>query len=145
MSLTTSFNKHLSPDELVPGRKRPRKAAPPPFSLRLSAEERARLTAEAAGAPLGTYIKAKLLGGAPLRTRRSGLAIEDRQALARALALLGQSGLSTNLTALAQAASIGTLPLTPEIEAELAEALRAVADIRALILRALGRTAEASP
>lgn len=55
---------------------------PPSFSLRLSADERARLEAEARGAPLGAYIKAKLTGGdVPVRMRRSGLAVEDRQAL----------------------------------------------------------------
>lgn len=56
----------------------------PPFSLRLNAEERARLTKEARGVPLGTYIKAKLLGdGTPIRLRGSGVSVEDKAALAR--------------------------------------------------------------
>ncbi|MBV1800154.1 hypothetical protein [Siccirubricoccus sp. G192] len=50
----------------------------------------------------------------PLRLRRTGLAVEDRQALAKALALLGESRLSSNLNQLAHMASIGALPVTPE-------------------------------
>lgn len=90
--------------------------------------------------PLGSYIKGKLLnqGMESIRRRRSGLAVEDRQALARALALLGQSRLASNLNQLAHAAHIGALPVTPEIEAELAEALACIRDIRRLLVEALG-------
>lgn len=73
---------------------RQRTKRPAPFSLRLSDDERARLLEEAKGAPLGAYIKAKVLGSAPPpNLRRSGLSIEDRKAFAQALALLGQSRL----------------------------------------------------
>mgnify|MGYP005855659883 CR=1 FL=1 len=112
---------------------------PPPFSLRLSADERARLEAEAQGAPLGAYIKAKLTGGeVPVRMRRSGLAVEDRQALAQALARLGQARLANNLNQLAHAANIGTLPITPDTEAALLDAARDIRAIRDLLLTALG-------
>lgn len=45
---------------------------PAPFSLRLTAEERAALEAEAGDAPLGAFIRDKLLKGgqAPRRRRR---------------------------------------------------------------------------
>ncbi|SDW55183.1 hypothetical protein [Celeribacter indicus] len=36
---------------------------PPPFSLRLNAEERQRLETAAAGMPLGSFIKARLFDG----------------------------------------------------------------------------------
>lgn len=112
---------------------------PAPFSIRLSADERARLEAEAKGAPLGTYIKAKVIGAAPpARMRRSGLSVMDRQALARALALLGQSRFASNLNQLAHLAHIGALPLTADTEAELRDSLRAVRDLRRLLLEALG-------
>lgn len=118
----------------------------PPFSIRLTEPERQRLADEAAGAPLGTYIKAKILGGVPpVRLRRSGLPLEDRQALARALALLGSSRVSSNLNQLAHAANIGTLPLTPETEEELRAALRLVREIRDLLLDALGLLPEDAP
>lgn len=116
---------------------------PAPFSLRLSAAERARLVGESKGTPLGTYIKSKVLGTVPpVHLRRTGLAIEDRQALARVLALLGGSRLSNNLNQLARAANIGALPITPETELELAEALHDVRSMRLSLLKALGLTAE---
>ncbi|WP_395813742.1 hypothetical protein [Devosia sp.] len=123
-----------------------RKKRPPPFSIRLSEEDRARLAVEAAGAPLGSYIKAKLLGTAlSERMRRKGLPIQDREAHAQALALLGRSHLSGNLNQLAHAVNIGILPVTPETEAELLGAVRDVRKIRRLLMQALGLKTEAAP
>lgn len=90
------------------------------------------------GAPLGAYVKAKLLGGPPPRLRRSSLAIEDRQALAKALALLGSSRLASNLNQLARLAHIGALPVTEEIETELREATGDIRTMRNCLLQALG-------
>lgn len=57
-----------------------------PFSIRLSEADRARLAIEAAGTPLGSYIKAKLLDGkAARRNRPKGGSIRDREAFAQAL------------------------------------------------------------
>lgn len=94
--------------------------------------------------PLGAYIKAKALGDKPLRIRRTGLAVEDRRTLAKALALLGRSRLSSNLNQLAHAANIGSLPMTPETEAELLSALRDVREMRRLLMAALGLKPESS-
>ena len=123
---------------------RPKRKRPAPFAIRLSKDERARLEGEAAGAPLGTYIKAKALGE-PLRTRRSGVSMADRQAFAQALGMLGKSRLSSNLNQLAKLANIGALPLTPEVETELLEALREVRAIRRLLMEALGLKPEDTP
>ena len=109
---------------------------PAPFSVRLSPAERERLEAEAEGVRLGTYIKVKLLDGAP--TKRA-TAIADRPALAQALALLGQSRFASNLNQIAHLAHIGALTFTPEEQAELSAALRHVAEIRSLLLSALGK------
>jgi hypothetical protein len=108
---------------------------PPPFSIRLTGEERARLQAEAGTARLGTYIKEKALNAPP--TKRAA-AVGDRKALAQALALLGQSRIASNLNQLAHLGNIGALPLTPEIEEELREAFQHVGEIRALLLKATG-------
>lgn len=146
MSLTGTFNTShtgLSPADQATERGKRRRL--PPFSLRLTEAERARLIREAGGAPLGAYIKAKALGDPPLRMRRTGLAVEDRQALAQALALLGSSRIASNLNQLAHAANIGTLPITPETEADLREALRDVRGLRYLLLLALGFKPEAAP
>lgn len=119
------------------------KNKPAPFSLRLTETERTRLLAEAKGAPLGAYIKARALGSAvPMQMRRSGLAVEDRQALAKALALLGNSRLASNLNQLAQAANFGALIVTPETEGELREACAVVREMRALLVMALGLKTE---
>jgi hypothetical protein len=141
MSLCENFGGVVGP---VPPAPRSKRVAP--FSLRLNETERDRLTQEARGAPLGSYIKAKVLGDAPpLRLRRSGLAVEDRQALAKALALLGKSRLASNLNQLAHLAHVGALPATPEIEAELSEALADIREIRRLVMLALGLKPGGSP
>jgi mobilization protein MobC len=138
MSISDAFHAAGSPKS--------KRKRPAPFSLRLTAEERARLEAEAKGAPLGAYVKAKVLETAlPVRMRKIGLAVQDRQALAQGLALLGQSRLSNNLNQLAHAANIGALPLTPDVEEELRAALRDVRELRRLFLVALGLQAETRP
>ncbi|OLP58342.1 hypothetical protein BJF93_07005 [Xaviernesmea oryzae] len=138
MSLSDGFNTAaagLEEDRPAPLRKR--RASP--FSLRLTADERARLIEEAKGAPLGAYIKAKVTGAPlPVRMRRTGLSVEDRQALAQVLALLGRSRLSSNLNQLAYLANVGALPMTPETEAELIDSVRAVRGVRILLMTALG-------
>lgn len=141
MSLDGTFNHTTQGNSERPSAKE-RRTRPAPFSLRLNENERARLAEEAKGAPLGAYIKAKALGGPPLRVRRSGLPVEDRQALAQALALLGRSRISSNLNQLAYAVNIGSLPVTPETEAELAAALRDVREVRRLLVAALGLEGE---
>lgn len=142
MSVGTFFDSAAGPSATPPIIRKTPKARPAPFSLRLSVEERARLEREAAGAPLGGYIRAKVLGDAPLRNRASGLAIEDRKALAQVLALLGHTRLASNLNQIAHVANIGALPVTPETEEELRAALAAVREIRDLLITALGMKPE---
>jgi hypothetical protein len=129
-------------------RKRARRTvkAPPPFSLRLSAEERAKLEAAATGMSLGSYIKAKLFDGdlSP-RRRRGNAPVKDHAALAQVLGMLGNMRLASNLNQLARSANIGTLPLTPEVEEELARSCAAVIAMRAELLRALGYEADDRP
>lgn len=112
---------------------------PPPFSLRLTYAERTRLEADADGKPLGAYIRERLLGdAAEPRKRRGNSPVKDKEALGRVMGALGGSRLSANLNQLAKAVNTGSLPVTPETEAELQEACQAVAEMRADLLRALG-------
>jgi hypothetical protein len=134
MSLSTEFESTAA-----------KRARPAPFSIRLTGEQRARLAIEAAGAPLGSYIKAKVLGTGPARMRRTGMSVENRKDLAQALALLGRSRLASNLNQLAHAVNIGSLPVTPETEEELFAAVRDVRDVRRLLLSALGLHPESTP
>ncbi|RYH12403.1 plasmid mobilization relaxosome protein MobC [Tropicimonas sp. IMCC6043] len=125
----------------TPARKRPK--TPPPFSLRLSKEERAKLENAAAGMPLGPFIKAKLFDGdlTPRRTRGQA-PVKDHAALARALCLLGNLRLANNLNQLAKAVNMGTLPLSPEVEEELMATCAAVLAIRMELMKALGDEAD---
>lgn len=147
MSLGDVFNTATgaAPTGAEREKQKPKRRRPAPFSLRLSTEERTRLEAEAAGAPLGAYIRARLLKGDSLRGRIAGKTIVDRQALAQVLAQLGRSRLSSNLNQLAHAVNIGSLPITPETEADLHGALRDVRAMRGLLLTALGLKGEDAP
>lgn len=136
MPLTADFTPKAQYPVVLPAIAKRRKA---PFSLRLSEAERAQLLAEARGIPLGSYIKTKVLGSPPPKgQRRSGLPLEDQKALAQALALLGRSHLASNLNQLAKAVHLGVLPVTPETEAELADACRVVIELRRMLIGALG-------
>ncbi len=122
------------------------KKYPPPFSLRLTYEERARLGELAGDKPLGAYIREKLLGDeVSPRTRHGNRPVKDKEALGRVLGALGGSRLSANLNQLAKAVNTGSLPVTPETEAVLIEACREIADMRADLLRALGKSPGGGP
>ncbi len=110
-----------------------------PFSLRLTFEERGKLEEAANNAPLGAYIKAVLFDGDLTKVRRRNTnPVADHEALERVLASFGGSPLSDNLNQLARAVNTGTLPVHPEIEAELREACADIAAMRGELLRALG-------
>jgi len=114
-------------------------AKPKPFSLRLTFEERARLNAMAGDRPLGSFIRDRILGDeADKRAFRSRRPAADKQALARALSLLGQSRLSSNMNQIAKAVHLGTLPVGPDLEAELAAACVDIREMRDALIAALG-------
>lgn len=108
-----------------------------PFSLRLSFEEKAALKKMADGEPLGAYIKAVLFDEALTGVRRAKASAQNGKAVGRALGELGKSRLSQNLNQLAKAVNMGALPVTPETEAEIQDACRAVKDMRDAMMRAL--------
>ena len=128
-----SFNR-VSCAAPQPSRKKP----PSPFSLRLSAEERAYLIQQAGGRPLGTYIRSRLLGNkADKRRTFRKPKIDDKQ-LAQVLAGLGASRLSSNLNQLAKSANMGTLDVSRNVEQELEDACAAILVMRDTLLMALG-------
>jgi hypothetical protein len=134
MSLTADFSSPSAPTF--------RKSAPSrvaPFSLRLTESEKSNLVARAGERSLAAYIKECLFSGtAPKRARQAGVAVHDKDALAKVLALLGRSRLANNLNQLAYAINIGSLPLTPETEEDLRAAIAEVREMRQLLLAALG-------
>ena len=117
-----------------------RKKRTPPFSLRLTFEQRARLEQDAAGSSLSAYIHERLFGAeAPAARRKRGKSpVKDQQAIAELLAKLGQSRLSSNLNQLARLANLGALPVTPDTETAIIEAAEDIAAMRKLLIEALG-------
>lgn len=111
---------------------------PPPFSLRLSAEEKAELRRRAGNMPLGAYIRSRLLGSTAAPRRASRRPAKDAQALAQLLGALGKARLANNLNQLAKAAHTGALPVTPDTERAIAEACREVRWMRDTLIAALG-------
>lgn len=104
-----------------------------PLSLRLSADERARLERMADGQPLGSFIKTRLFGD-----RCKAAAHPSRGEIAQALALLGQRGDGPSIRSMAQAVEQGTLSLDPETQASIRAACADVAVIKSLLMKALG-------
>ena len=122
------------------------KKYPPPFSLRLTFEERAALDSAAGGQPLGRYIRAQMLGDKAAKRKPYGkFPVKDQKALGRVLAELGQARLANNLNQLAKAVNTGSLPVTPETEDYLQQACQDVRQIRADLVRALGLQPELKP
>lgn len=119
---------------------------PPPFSLRLTYEERARLDAERGSKTLAAYIRERLFGvDAAPRKKRGNSPVQDKEALGRMAGALGQSRLSQNMNQLAKAVNSGSLPVTPETEAEIKEACREVSEMRTALLAALGKAPGREP
>ena len=110
-----------------------------PFSLRLSKEEKTRLTAAAGSMTLGAYIKARLLKDLPAVPRQRALSRFDKSLLGQVLAVLGRSRLSSNLNQIAHAANIGALPVDDELLADLKSACADVRIMRNALLKALGQ------
>ncbi|TYC64480.1 hypothetical protein FMN50_00440 [Rhodobacterales bacterium] len=119
---------------------------PPPFSLRLTFAERAKLEELAAGMPLGAFIRERLLGEHVEKRRTRGkFPVKDHEALGRVLGQLGASRLSANLNQLARAVNTGILPVTPETDESLKEACAAIEDMRCALMEALGKGPEGGP
>ena len=118
-----------------------KKKSAAPFSLRLTQDERRQLERQAAGLPIGTYVRARLLGdngGEERRRTRGKFPVRDHEALARVLAWLGQSRLSSNINQLARAANSGSLPVDAETRQALNDACQAIGAMKRMLMTALG-------
>ena len=111
-----------------------------PFSIRLTDEEKRRLSQLAGGQPLSAFARHRLLGSQVRKRCHSAASPSiEAKAVADALVTLGTSHLSQNLNQLAKAAHLGILPVTPSIGSELQEACVAVSEMRTALLNALGQ------
>ena len=93
---------------------------------------------------ISAFVRQRVFGEAgdkPRPTRRDYRPGADRQALAQALALLGESRIANNLNQLAYHAHLGTLPVDGETAVRIDEAYAFVVSLRQALLAALGRHA----
>lgn len=110
---------------------------PPPYSLRLTFEERQRLERDAGNIPLSAYIRERLFND-PSPRRRYSKRHKDHDIFLEILKELSDTRISSNLNQLAKASHMGKLVLAPETEEELKEACLALKDIRSEIMRNMG-------
>ena len=110
-----------------------------PFSIRLTVTERQKLKQAAGKRPVGVYIREKLFDGDTVKRRARRNVEPDSEAIARLAGLLGQSRIANNLNQLAKLANVGNLPLDDEVKVDLVEACEHVAEIRSVLLKALGQ------
>lgn len=114
---------------------------PPPFSIRFTWEERERLERDAGKLSVTAHIRQSVFGGdiaGRKLTRKRKPARVDYELLGKILGLLGESELASSLCLLAVAAESGSLPVSEETEEELKAACDNVAEIRLLLIQALG-------
>ena len=111
----------------------------PRVTLRLTAEEHAKLLSLARGMTLSAYIRACVFAGdAAPRKRKNREPVKDEKAIAQLLGLLGQSRIANNLNQLAYAANSGSLLFDDETQAMISEAYQHVCFMRSQLILALG-------
>lgn len=141
-SSPSALQKQFAAAALPSAAAKPKKKAIPPLSLRLSADERARLERDAANQPLSAYIRSRLFDGKETPRRKSRKPALDHDTLARALGMLGRSGLAQSLDKIAKAAQDGTLPGASTLEADINRAVSDIAAMRNALIAALGLQAK---
>ncbi len=110
----------------------------PPFSVRLTLAERARLDTEAGQLPIGEYVRVRLFDTPDTRQRVYRRPVQDAKALGQVLAALGNTRMAGNLYQIVRAVHAGELAVTAEQQKELEEALVNVREMRQWLMAALG-------
>jgi len=112
----------------------------PRITLRLTAEENAQLRSLAAGVTLSAYVREALFGKeANLRkSRQRHKPVADGQALAKVLAMLGETRMANNLNQLAHRANMGELRMSADTLAKIEEAYAEIQSMRATLIKAIG-------
>lgn len=114
----------------------------PPFSVRLTLAERARLDKEAGQLPIGEYVRMQLFDTPDTRQRVYRRPVQDALILGQVLAALGNSRMAGNLYQIVRAVHAGELAVTAEQQKDLEEALVNVREMRQWLIAALGLQAE---
>lgn len=113
------------------------KKRPSPISLRLNENELASLRRAAIGRSVNGYIRECLFGNAGASETTKPVA-EDYEALARVLGALGRTDVYTNLAVISLALEQNRLRVGTSTERAITEACRAIIEMRADLLLALG-------
>lgn len=118
----------------------------PPFSIRLTFEEKAKLERNAGTLGVSAYIKSVLFAeDAPRYRARAKSPVKDQQALAEVLACLGASRIANNLNQLAHAANLGNLYFDDPTRIAVNSACNDVRVMRQLLMKALGVEVASEP
>lgn len=122
-----------------------RRKRPPPFSIRFSDDELTQLRKEAGVLSIAAYIRLKLFTHPEQQgrqrkklARKNAAPSAELTVISQLLGRFGESELASNMQDIAKAASIGALPVTPELEEELFEACKAIQCMRLDLIKALG-------
>ena len=123
--------------------KRLKPKAPPPLTIRLTHDERARLERDAGALSMAAYARLRLFADddAPKRrrvSRKKQMLSSELSVIGALLGELGNSGLAASLADLAGAAKVGALPVSDEVEADVIAACAAVQEMRVRLIGALG-------
>lgn len=108
------------------------------LTIRFNAEEWAELERKAAGHPVSTYAREKLLGGAVAKRQPQRRPQANDVLLARILAALGNSDLSKNMREIAEGIRTGTVPDADNLAMTIHAACLTIEKIRRDQIRALG-------
>lgn len=112
---------------------------PSRLTIRLTPQERELLEEKAGTKALSAYVREIVLERATAqRSATVRVPPKNQSALAQILALLGRSGLHPSLHELARNARMGTVDLSDEALEQISKACTDIADIKALLMRALG-------
>jgi hypothetical protein len=119
------------------GQGRAHKKPPSPICLRLTPAEREQLVQDANGKPISAYIRSRLFADSQ-RSRSIRAPQRDQRLLSQILALIGQLEMAASMRDLADAAQLGTVDVSPEMEIRLHKTCEQISQIRTLLIQALG-------
>lgn len=110
---------------------------PAPFSLRLTARERALLEYKAGTMPLGAYIRMCLFDKPTPRIKQRRIT-QDQKQLAQIMAFISATRIPGNLNQIAKAINSDTIIISEDIEHDIKQACEGIEFIKDAITKALG-------
>lgn len=126
-------------------KKRDRRKRVPPVSIRFSEVERELLRKHAGNERLSTYVRQYVIKAHGGKVKRKKVASADYQDIARVLSALGRLELAGMLRDILLACKVGRLHLKPETDAALQQACADIAEMRRMLVKALGLRNEIEP